>query len=69
MLNKDLSDRRRTAEVDLQPLLPQSYASRLQAELSRKIKRQPPTAFYAEPPSQLFPAATAAASLPGWSFS
>lgn len=55
-------------QVDLQPLLPQSYASRLQSELGRRLKRQPPTAFYATLPTALFPAAVAAESLPGWSF-
>lgn len=68
IMDKDLADRRRTAEVDIQPLLGDSYASRIQAELKKRLKAAP-TAFYAEPPQALFTANVAAAAFPGWAFS
>ena len=68
ILDKDLSDRRRTAEVDIQPLLGDSYASRIGAELKKRLKAAP-TAFYAQPPTALFPPEVAAAAFPGWDFS
>lgn len=45
MLDKDLTDRKKTAEVDLAPLLTGSYASLVSAELARRLK-QVPVAFY-----------------------
>ncbi len=64
VLDKDLSDRRRTAELDLAPLLGGSYASMAGAELARKVKRVP-TAFYAERPRRLLDA-NCAADFAGW---
>ena len=63
VLDKDLSDRKRTAEIDLAPLLVGSYAGLAGAELARKAKRVS-TAFYAEPPRRLL--ANCAADFAGW---
>lgn len=49
VLDKDLTDRKKTAEVDLAPFLTGSYASLVSAELARRLK-QVPVAFY---PSKL----------------
>lgn len=35
ILDKDLSDRRRTAEMDIQPLLTDSYTARIKVRLWR----------------------------------
>lgn len=64
VLDKDLSDRRRTAELDLAPLLGGSYASLASAELGRRAKRVP-TAFYAQRPARLLDA-NCAADFAGW---
>lgn len=68
VLDKDLSDKRRTAEVDMQPILGRSYASRFTTEVSRRLKGVP-VAYYAKPQTALFPEATATVSMPGWKFS
>ncbi|KAK9836980.1 hypothetical protein WJX81_004282 [Elliptochloris bilobata] len=64
VLDKDLADRKRTAEIDLAPLLPGSYASLANSELTRRMKRVP-TAFYAEPPRRLLDV-NCAADFAGW---
>jgi hypothetical protein len=66
VLDKDLSDRVRTAEVDVAPLLGASYASLLAQELGRKLRRGVPVAFYAEQPAGLFDAGSIGVELPGW---
>lgn len=68
ILDKDLSDKKRTAEVDMQPLLGRSYGSRFATEASRRLKAVP-TAHYTTPPRALFPAAALGSTLPGWSLS
>ena len=67
VLDKDLSDRKKTSEVELAPLLPESYASMVAAELKRRLK-QAPVAFWARPPVALF-SQDAASDFPGWEFS
>lgn len=66
VLDKDLADRVRTAELDLGPLLPGSYASLLAAELGRKLRRGVSVAFYPEPPAGLFDARLLGDDLAGW---
>jgi U3 small nucleolar RNA-associated protein 19 len=53
VLDKDLSDRAHTSEVDLDPLLATSYASLIASEAGRRLKAAP-VAFYARPPAGLF---------------
>jgi U3 small nucleolar RNA-associated protein 19 len=71
VLDKDLSDRVRTSEVDVGPLLTASYASLLQQELGRKLRKGVPVAFYAVPPAGLFDAGqlTGDDGLAGWDLS
>jgi U3 small nucleolar RNA-associated protein 19 len=66
VLDKDLSDRKKTAEVDMAPLRGGSYASMLTGELSRRLKRVP-TAFYAERPARLLAPEACARDFVGWS--
>ena len=66
ILEKDLSDRRKTAEVDIGPLFGGSYTGMVKVELSRRIK-QIPTAFYQTPPTRLFDA-NSAPDFVGWAF-
>ena len=67
MLDKDLTDRKKTSEVDIAPLLGDSYAAMVAAELKRRLK-QAPVAFWAQPPTALF-VQEAAADFPGWDLS
>jgi U3 small nucleolar RNA-associated protein 19 len=53
MLDRDMTDRRKTSEVDVAPFFGASYASLAGQELGRRLKRVP-TAFYAQPPKKLF---------------
>eukprot|EP00191_Tetraselmis_sp_GSL018_P021538 CAMPEP_0177578348 /NCGR_PEP_ID=MMETSP0419_2-20121207/296_1 /TAXON_ID=582737 /ORGANISM="Tetraselmis sp., Strain GSL018" /LENGTH=576 /DNA_ID=CAMNT_0019066777 /DNA_START=92 /DNA_END=1823 /DNA_ORIENTATION=- len=53
MLEKDITDRRKTAEIDIETLTCQSYSSMVEAELKRRLKRVP-IAFYPNPPRKLF---------------
>ena len=53
VLDRDLTDRRKTAEVDAGELAGGSYASMLRTEAGRRLKAVP-TAFYADPPTALF---------------
>lgn len=52
VFDKDLSDRRKTAEVDMGSGLDASYASMFTREVERRLK-QVPAAFYAESPQGL----------------
>lgn len=52
-LDKDLTDRKKTAEVDLSPLVGGSYQGLANFELQRRVK-QVSTAFYGVPPKRLF---------------
>lgn len=53
MLDKDLADRKKTAEVDIGPLLTLSYSGLTATELGRRLKHVP-VAFYAQNPPELF---------------
>ena len=64
ILDKDLGDRKRTAEVDVGALLRSSYSEYLMLETEKRLKSVP-VAFYSAPPSQLFHDATKV-DFPGW---
>ncbi len=53
VLDKDLADRKKTAEVDIGPLLTLSYSELAAAELGRRLKHVP-VAFYAQKCPELF---------------
>ena len=63
-LDKDLSDKRKTAEVDVTELLDGSYAAMFRKEAGRRMKAVP-TAFYRQPPNKLFN--TGLEDFAGWS--
>ena len=64
ILDKDLGDRKRTAEVDVGALLRSSYSEYLTLETEKRLKSVP-VAFYSAPPSKLFHNA-AKVDFPGW---
>lgn len=64
ILDKDLSDRRRTAEIDVGDVLTASYASLFTREVERRLK-EVPAAFYAQAPSKLMNEQLAQ-DFPGW---
>ena len=64
ILDKDLADRKKTAEVDVGALLRSSYSEYFAAEAEKRLKAVP-VAFYSSPPAQLFPDA-AKLEFPGW---
>ena len=66
ILDKDLADKRKTAEVDVAPLLTSSYSKLVSSELAKRLKRVP-VAFYAQRPKQLFDAELCKADFAGWS--
>ena len=53
VLDKDLTDRKRTSELDVGALVASSYGS-LIARLCKQRLKHVPVAFHAEPPEQLF---------------
>jgi len=53
VMDKDLNDRKKTAELDIAPYVGGSYTGLLTVELNRRIK-QVSTAFYPTPPTKLF---------------
>ena len=53
VLDRDLTNPKKTAEVNIRDLATGSYTSLCKAELTRRI-RQIPTAVYAQPPAGLF---------------
>jgi hypothetical protein len=63
-LDRDLTDKRRTAEVDMAPLLSEGYSSQITSELEKKLRKAPATSFLSpnEAPRGLFDH-----GLPGWS--
>lgn len=63
IFNKDLTDKKRSAEVDTSGLLSASYSGLAKAELDRRLKAVP-VAIYAEAPQTLFH--DAAQIFPGW---
>jgi U3 small nucleolar RNA-associated protein 19 len=54
VLDKDLTDRARTSEVDVDGVLGASYGSLMAEELERKLKTRVPVAAHAAPPTALF---------------
>lgn len=54
ILDKDLTDKAMTSEVDLQPLILQSCASLIKEHLGKKQRRPPAVEFYAQWPRKLF---------------
>lgn len=64
ILDKDLGDRKKTAEVDVGALLRSSYSGSFAIETEKRLKSVP-VAFFPAPPAQLFPAA-AACDFSGW---
>jgi hypothetical protein len=66
VLDKDLSDRVRSSELDLAPLLPASYASLMAQELGRKLRKGVAVAFYASAPRGLWDESLLGEEMPGW---
>jgi len=66
ILEKDVTDRRKTAEINMAELTKASYSSMTQVELKKRLKKVP-VAFYAQPPTQLFDK-HCESDFPGWSF-
>ena len=66
ILEKDITDRKKTAEINMAQLTKASYSSMIQAELKKRMKRVS-VAFYAQPPTKLFDKHTEA-DFEGWSF-
>ena len=64
ILEKDLTNRRKTSEVEISELLGASYSSLFTREVERRLK-QVPAAFYAQPPTALFDASSAE-DFAGW---
>ena len=62
-LDRDLTDRKGTAEIDMAPLLAEGYGTRLADELEKKLRKAPPLAFYnaVNAPKGIFDRAP-----PGW---
>lgn len=52
VLEKDLRDRKKTAEISVSPLAAASYHSLITGMLAQRLK-QAPTAYYADPPVSL----------------
>eukprot|EP00951_Prasinocladus_malaysianus_P047118 scaffold648969_cov28-Prasinocladus_malaysianus.AAC.1 len=53
LLEKDVTDRRKTSEINVELLTRESYSGMVSAELKKRLKRVP-VAFYAQPPTKLF---------------
>lgn len=66
VLDRDLSDRVRSSELDLAPLLPASYASLMAQELGRKLRKGVPVAFYASQPKGLWDEGLLGEEMQGW---
>ena len=64
ILDRDLGDRKKTAEVDVTALLKSSYSSLIALETEKRLKSVP-VAFYPTPPQQLFPE-VCKIDFPGW---
>ena len=64
ILEKDLQDRKKTAELDMTELVKGSYFKLTSGELSRRLK-QIPVAFYRTAPQKLFDE-SCAPDFPGW---
>ena len=64
ILDRDLGDRKKTAEVDVTAFLKSSYNSLMALETEKRLKAVP-VAFYPTPPQQLFSEA-GKSEFPGW---
>lgn len=62
-VDKPLTDRRKTAELDIQAVVLESYGTMIRGELEKRLRKPPATAFYepADAPTGLF-----STPLPGW---
>jgi len=69
VLDKDLGDRVRTSELDIQPLLPASYTSLMAQELGKKLRKSVPVAFYKTIPTSLFDEGLVLGDFQGWDLS
>jgi hypothetical protein len=65
VLNKDLTNRRKTADLPVTDTTGMSYATCLEEELARNMKRAP-LAFYPVLPTTLLEPAALAPHFPGW---
>lgn len=65
ILDKDLGDRKKTAEVDVGALLRSSYSECFMVETEKRLKSVP-VAFFPTPPRQLFSNSAAKPEFPGW---
>eukprot|EP00803_Ostreobium_quekettii_P011112 evm.model.scf_1023.3 EVM.evm.TU.scf_1023.3 scf_1023:12077-20588(-) len=54
VLDKDMTDKLKTSEVDLEPLLLGSYASLIGEHTGKKLRRPPVVEFYSQWPTRLF---------------
>ena len=54
ILDKDMTDRRKTAEVDISTLVTASYLTLMGCELQKRTRRAAPAAFHRERPKALF---------------
>lgn len=66
ILDKDLTDRKKTSELDIGPYVGGSYNQLASTELERRIK-QVSTAFYRTPPTKLF-GSHGASEFSAWAF-
>ena len=66
ILDRDLRDKKKTAELDVMPLAAASYHSLTAGMLEQRLKKTLPLAFYAEPPTGLFDSTSSQADFPGW---
>lgn len=65
LLEKDMTDRRKTGELNIELFSRESYTSMIEVELKKRLKRVP-VAFFAKPPDRLFDASDME-GFPGWS--
>lgn len=66
-LDKDLTDKKKTSEIDPAPLLTGSYSSIVSAELERRLK-QVPIAFYPRKLTGLMDPEACKVDFVGWAF-
>lgn len=69
ILDKDLTDRIRTSELDIQPLLITSYWSLMAQELGKKLRKSVPVAFYKTLPQGQWDRGLLGDDLLGWDLS
>ena len=68
ILDRDLRDKKKTAEVDVMPLAAASYHSITEGVLDQRLKniKSLPLAFYSEPPKFLFDSISLQTDFTGW---